>query len=75
MLTGGSMYKLNETLAVCDLHYQRMMYAYESLSKSFPVTEYILSQLSPIDLALFDQLIYQSPPYQRGWRSRGIFSC
>lgn len=51
--------KLKETLTICDLHHQRMMFAFESLEKYFPLTEFKLSQVSPIELALFDQLIYR----------------
>jgi hypothetical protein len=51
--------KLKETLTICDLHHQRMIFAFDELTRYFPLTESKLSQLSPIDLALFDQLIYR----------------
>ena len=51
--------KLKETLAICDLHHQRMMFAFESIEKYFPLTEIKLSQIVDIELALFDQLIYR----------------
>ena len=51
--------KLKETLAICDLHHQRMMFAFESIEKFFPLTEIKLSQIVDIELALFDQLIYR----------------
>ena len=59
MLTEELYDKLAETLSICNLHYQRMMFAWESVNKYFPLTDITLSQLSPIDLALFDQLIYR----------------
>jgi len=51
--------KLKETLTICDLHHQRMMFAFESIEKYFPLTEIKLSQIVDIELALFDQLIYR----------------
>jgi hypothetical protein len=62
--------KLTETLAVCDLHYQRMIFAWKSIEKYFPLTEINLSQISPIELALFDQLIYRFSKLQDSMGSR-----
>lgn len=62
--------KLKETLAICDLHYQRMMFAYKSLEKYFPLTEFKLSQVSSIELALFDQLIYRFSKLQDSMGTR-----
>jgi len=59
MLTEETNNKLFETLAICDLHHQRMMFAYGSIEKYFPLTEYNFGQITPIELALFDQLIYR----------------
>jgi hypothetical protein len=59
MLTEETADKLKETLTICDLHYQRMMFAFNSIEKHFPLTEFNFSQVSPIELALFDQLIYR----------------
>ena len=59
MLTEELRNKLAETLAICTLHHQRMMFAYENLKRYFPLTEINFSQISPIELALFDQLIYR----------------
>ena len=59
MLTDELNDKLTETLAICDLHYERMTFAYESIVNYFPLTEFNFSQISPIELALFDQLIYR----------------
>lgn len=32
--------KLTETLAICDLHYQRMMFAWDNIKQHFPLTEF-----------------------------------
>ncbi len=70
MLTEELSNKLKETLAICDLHHQRMMFAWESIEKYFPVTEINFSQISPIELALFDQLIYRFSKLQDSMGSR-----
>jgi hypothetical protein len=62
--------KLTETLAICDLHHQRMMFAFNSISGYFPLTETGFSQISPIELALFDQLIYRFSKLQDSMGSR-----
>ena len=51
--------KFKETLVICDIHYQRMMFAYLSINKYFPLTETKFGKLSSIEMALFDQLIYR----------------
>lgn len=70
MLTEETQDKLKETLVICDLHHQRMMFAFESLEKYFPLTEFKLSQVSPIELALFDQLIYRFSKLQDSMGTR-----
>lgn len=62
--------KLAETLAICDLHHQRMMFAFLSIEKYFPLTSSNYSQISPIELALFDQLIYRFSKLQDSMGSR-----
>ena len=62
--------KLTETLAICELHHQRMMFAWESIKKYFPLTEIKFSQISPIELALLDQLIYRFSKLQDSMGSR-----
>lgn len=62
--------KLAETLAICNLHHQRMMFAWESINKYFPLKELNFSQLAPIDMALFDQLIYRFSKLQDSMGSR-----
>ena len=62
--------KLKETLAICELHHQRMMFAYGSIKQYFPLTEFNFSQVSPIELALFDQLIYRFSKLQDSMGSR-----
>jgi hypothetical protein len=70
MLTEELGDKLSETLAICDLHHERMMFAYKSLEKYFPLTEISLARISPIELALFDQLIYRFSKLQDCMGSR-----
>jgi len=70
MLTVELNDKLTETLAICDLHHQRMIFAYESIEKYFPLTEINFSQISQIELALFDQLIYRFSKLQDSMGSR-----
>ena len=70
MLTDETNDKLKETLAICDLHHQRMMFAYVSIIKYFPLTEFNFSKISPIELALFDQLIYRFSKLQDSMGSR-----
>lgn len=62
--------KLSETLIICDLHHQRMMFALNSIEKYFPLTNHILSHLNPIDYALFDQLIYRFSKLQDAMGAR-----
>ncbi len=70
MLTEELTDKLTETLAICDLHHQRMMFAWTSIEKYFPLTELSFSRISPIELALFDQLIYRFSKLQDSMGSR-----
>ena len=62
--------KLTETLAICDLHYQRMMFAWKSIKKYFPLTEIKFIQITPIELALLDQLIYRFSKLQDSMGTR-----
>lgn len=51
--------KLKETIAICDIHHQRMLFAYQSVQKYYPLTKEKMGKINEIDLALFDQLIYR----------------
>jgi len=62
--------KLNKTLIICDMHYLRMIFAWGQVKKHFPVSEHILKSLSPVELALFDQLIYRFSKLQDVMGSR-----
>lgn len=59
MLTKELENKLKETLAICNLHNKRMMFAWEYIKQYFHLTENNFSKISPFELALFDQLIYR----------------
>ena len=70
MLTEELKDKLTETLAICDLHHQLMMFAFHSIEAYFPLTEKVLSLIPPIELALFDQLIYRFSKLQDSMGAR-----
>jgi hypothetical protein len=70
MLTEELNDKLIETLAICDLHHQRMMFAWKNIEKYFPLTDLTFSNISQIELALFDQLIYRFSKLQDSMGSR-----
>lgn len=70
MLTEELRDKLAETLVICDLHFQRMMFAFNSIEKYFPLTEFNFSQISEMELALFDQLIYRFSKLQDSMGTR-----
>jgi hypothetical protein len=62
--------KFTETIAICSLHHTRMMFAWESIKKYFPLSDNNFKILSPIELALFDQLIYRFSKLQDSMGSR-----
>jgi len=70
MLTEELRDKLVETLSVCDIHFQRMMFAFNSIEMYFPLTEAAFSQISQLELALFDQLIYRFSKLQDSMGTR-----
>jgi hypothetical protein len=70
MLTEELRDKLTETLAICDLHFQRMMFSFNRIEKYFPLTEFNFSQISEMELALFDQLIYRFSKLQDSMGTR-----
>lgn len=51
--------KLNQSIAVCQLHYQRMMYAKNRTSKIFPLNTASYQALSDEQISFTDQLIYR----------------
>ena len=70
MLTEELRDKLTETLTICDLHFQRMMFAFNHVEKYFPLTEFNFGQISEMELALFDQLIYRFSKLQDSMGTR-----
>lgn len=70
MLTNELKDKLTETLAVCDIHHQRMMFAFESVQKYFPLSESNFGKISRLEMALFDQLIYRFSKLQDSMGAR-----
>lgn len=51
--------KIENTLKICDMHYQRMIFAWGQVNSNFPVDAHKLENFSPVELALIDQLIYR----------------
>jgi hypothetical protein len=70
MLTQELKDKLTETLAICDIHHQRMMFAFENVKKYFPLSESNFGQISQLEMALFDQLIYRFSKLQDSMGTR-----
>lgn len=62
--------KLEETLGICEIHHQRMMFAYNNVKKQFPLTETGFGSISGMELALFDQLIYRFSKLQDSMGTR-----
>jgi hypothetical protein len=62
--------KLTETIKICDIHFQRLLFAFQSVEKYFPLDETTLNGLSPIDLALFDQMVYRFSKLQDSMGNR-----
>jgi hypothetical protein len=55
---------------VCHIHHQRMMFAYESVKKYFPLSESSFGKISKLEMALFDQLIYRFSKLQDSMGAR-----
>lgn len=51
--------KLNQSIAVCQLHYQRMMYAKSRTGKIFPLHAASYQALNDEQISFTDQLIYR----------------
>jgi hypothetical protein len=62
--------KLSETLAICEIHHQRMWFAWQSIRSHFPLTVGKFGGVSDNDLALFDQVIYRFSKLQDCMGSR-----
>lgn len=70
MLTNELKDKLTETIAICNVHHQRMKFALDSVKKHFPLTESNFGHISQLEMALFDQLIYRFSKLQDSMGSR-----
>jgi phenylalanine-4-hydroxylase len=70
MLTKELKDKLKETLAICGIHHQRMKFAYDSIKDYFPLTETNFGQISQLEMALFDQLVYRFSKLQDSMGTR-----
>ena len=59
MLTEPVKDKLDNTLATCAVHHQRMMFAYQKIKGLFPLNQISYSELSGEQISFADQLIYR----------------
>ncbi|MCD4731299.1 MAG: hypothetical protein K8R74_11900 [Bacteroidales bacterium] len=50
---------LSEIQMTCELHHERMMFAYSNLEALFPLNKKTYNKLSPEKISLTDQLIYR----------------
>ncbi|HQE52672.1 MAG TPA: hypothetical protein PLD74_09930 [Prolixibacteraceae bacterium] len=57
MTSDDKMIQLKDALALCDVHLQRMLYAFHKIDHLFPLTVLEYNQLSPDDLSYSDLLI------------------
>ena len=51
--------KMQETIQICDLHHERMFFAYDKISSWFPLTIDVYDQLTEEQVSFSDQLIYR----------------
>lgn len=51
--------KLKESVKLCDVHHERMFYAYGKVRHKFPLTEASYERLSKDELSYLDQLIFR----------------
>ncbi|RLD78914.1 MAG: toxin-antitoxin system antitoxin subunit [Bacteroidetes bacterium] len=59
MLKKELLNKINEIQMACDLHHERMMFAYNNLESLFPLNKETYKNLLPEKVSLTDQLIYR----------------
>ena len=59
MLKNEFLNKLSEIKMTCELHHERMMFAYSKLESLFPLNKKTYNKLSPEKISLTDQLIYR----------------
>ncbi len=51
--------KMQETIQICDLHHERMLFAYNKISSWFPIDMDVYDQLTEEQISFSDQLIYR----------------
>jgi hypothetical protein len=62
--------KLKEVIQLCDIHYQRMHYAYGKVQYLYPLDSGKYSNLTYDDLSYFDQLIFRFSKLQDSMGTR-----
>ena len=51
--------KLSEAVKLCEIHFERMNYAFQKVVHHFPLKEEVYKQLNYDDLSYLDQLIFR----------------
>lgn len=51
--------RLSSALHLCDIHCERMNFAYARIQHYFPLTVEIYEKMAPEDMSFFDQLIFR----------------
>jgi hypothetical protein len=59
MLNEDFLDKLNQRIAICQLHYKRMMFAQNSINNIFPLSVKSYQELTEEQISYTDQLIYR----------------
>lgn len=62
--------KLNEALKICEIHFERMRYATQKVTKYFPLNEGQYHALSDDDLSYLDQIIFRFSKLQDSMGTR-----
>lgn len=62
--------KLKESLKLCSIHYDRMIYSYQKIQNKFPLDKKSYESLSDDDLSYIDQLIFRFSKLQDSMGNR-----
>ncbi len=62
--------KLSEAVKLCDIHFERMNYAFQKVFHHFPLQEEVYRQLNYDDLSYLDQLIFRFSKLQDSMGNR-----
>jgi len=62
--------KLKESIKLCSIHYERMIYSYRKIQNKFPLDSETYENLSDDDLSYIDQLIFRFSKLQDSMGNR-----